>query len=321
MQIKPVAEVLAPEGLAAPTLNALVPNESNYTVLLMQPHGEIDASAAGVRNRDRDLAKNQFGRLLDAARETLADLVVTPEYSMPWEVLIEALKKSIVPAEGKLWALGCESITYSELEQVKQGLAPFATMIYETLPADEEKFTDPLAYVFLAPPADGNGAGKIVVLVQFKTYPMGDNDHFEINGLQRGTRVYQFGVVGQSIKLVSLICSDALDFQDADAGVVYDRALVVHIQLTRKPRQEQYRQYRDRLLRFHGDTTEILCLNWAKDVHVWCDGQTTPWNNISGSAWYLKLQAYDDRDATLSANHQRGLYYTWLQPLVSANEN
>lgn len=112
-----------------------------------------------------------------------------------------------------------------------------------------------------------------------------------------------------------MICSDALDFQDADAGVIYDRALVVHVQLTPKPRQEQYRQYRDRLLRFHGDTTEILCLNWAKDVHVWCDGQTTPWNNISGSAWYLKLQAYDDRDATLSANHQRGLYYTWLQPL------
>lgn len=315
MQIKPVAEVLVPEGLAAPVLNALAPNESNYTVLLMQPHGEIDASAAGVRNRGRDLAKNQFGRLLDAARETVADLVVTPEYSMPWEVLIEALKKSIVPAEGKLWALGCESITYSDLEQVKQDLAPFATMIYETLPADEGRFTDPLAYVFLAPPADGNGAGKIVVLVQFKTYPMGDNDHFEINGLQRGTRVYQFGVDGQSIKLVSLICSDALDFQDAEAGAVYDRALVVHIQLTPKPRQEQYRQYRDRLLRFHGDTTEILCLNWAKDVRVWCDGQTTPWNNISGSAWYLKLQAYDDRDATLSANHQRGLYYTWLQPL------
>lgn len=189
MQIKPVAEVLAPEGLAAPTLNALVPNESNYTVLLMQPHGELDASSAGVRNRDRDLAKNQFGRLLDAARETLADLVITPEYSMPWEVLIEALTKSFVPAEGKLWALGCESITYSELEQVKHDLAPFATMIYETLPAEIGKFTDPLAYVFLAPPADGNGAGKIVVLVQFKTYPMGDKDHFEINGLQGYSRL------------------------------------------------------------------------------------------------------------------------------------
>ena len=32
----------------------------------------------------------------------------------------------------------------------------------------------------------GGGAARIVILVQFKTYPMGDNDHFEINGLQRG---------------------------------------------------------------------------------------------------------------------------------------
>jgi hypothetical protein len=317
MQITAVSEVLAAEGLGPPVLNALIPNESNYTVLLMQPRGEIEASSTGVRNRDRDLAHLQFGQFISEARAAQADLAITPEYAMPWRTLVEAIKASAVPAEGKLWAFGCESIKYGELEQVKQELAPFATVIYETLPADGERFTDPLAYVFLAPPADGNGAGKIIVLVQFKTYPMGDPDHFEVNGLQRGTRVYQFGIVGQSIKLVSLICSDALNFQDPDANAVYDRALVVHIQLTPKPRQEQYRQYRDRLLRFHGDTTEILCLNWAKDVHVWCDGQTTPWNNISGSAWYLKLQGYDERDATLSANHRRGLYYTWLQPLRS----
>jgi len=307
--------MLAPEGLGPPVLNALIPNESNYTVLLLQPRGEIEASAAGVRNRDRDLARRQFGRFLNDARETQPDLVVTPEYSMPWRTLIGAIKAAAVPAEGKLWTLGCESIRYSELEQVKQELAPLATVIYETLLPDAQRFTDPLAYVFLAPPADGNGAGRIVVLIQFKTYPMGDDDHFEINGLQRGTRIYQFGVVGQSIKLISLICSDALAFQDADAAAVYDRALVVHIQLTPKPRQEQYRQYRNRLLSFHGDTTEILCLNWARDVHVWCDGQTTAWCNIAGSAWYLKLLGYDDRDATLSANHRRGFYYTWLQAL------
>ncbi len=151
------------------------------------------------------------------------------------------------------------------------------------------------------------------MLIQFKTYPMGDEDHFEVNGLQRGNRIYKFGVAGQSIRLVSLICSDALDFQDADAENIHDRALVVHIQLTPKPRQEQYRQYRDRLLRFSGDATEILCLNWAKDVQIWCDGQTTAWKNISGSAWYLKPSGFDDRDATLSANHRRGIYYTWLQ--------
>jgi hypothetical protein len=41
--------------------------------------------------------------------------VITPEYAMPWETLAAAISKGVAPAEGKLWALGCESIKYSEL--------------------------------------------------------------------------------------------------------------------------------------------------------------------------------------------------------------
>jgi hypothetical protein len=155
------------------------------------------------------------------------------------------------------------------------------------------------------------------MLVQFKTFPMADNNHFETNGMQRGTRIYRFGVAAQSISLVSLICSDALDFYDADAAAIYDRALIVHIQMNPSPRHDRFRQYRDKLLSIQGDTTEILCLNWAKGVRVLLNGQPQQWQDISGSAWYLKPQAFDDRDQTLVANHRRGLYYTWLDPLYS----
>lgn len=315
MQIKPVAEVLASEGLGAPVINALVANVENYSVLLMQPCGHIEASTAGVRNRDRELAQRQFGGFLTDARQTGADLVITPEYSMPWETLVAAIKNGTVPGEGKLWALGCESIKYDELEGLKHDLAAFATVIFEPMQPDAARFTDPLAYVFVARPVEGGGAASIVVLVQFKTYPMGDNDHFEVNGLQRGTRIYQFGAGGQSLRLVSLICSDAFAFQDAHALAIYDRTLVVHIQLNPKPRQDQYRQYRDRLLRFQGDETELICLNWARDVQEWCGAGTKQWHNIAGSAWYLRPDKFDERDATLCDNHRRGLYYTWLQPL------
>ena len=122
MEIKPVSEVLTPVGLGAPVLNALVPNENNYTVLLMQPHGEIEASAAGVCNRDRELAQRQFGSFLHDAQQTQADLVITPEYSMPWDTLVAAIKEGTVPEQGKLWALGCESIKYSELEALKEDI-------------------------------------------------------------------------------------------------------------------------------------------------------------------------------------------------------
>lgn len=322
MEIKPVSEVLAPVGMNMPTLNALMPDEANYRVLLMQPRGEVEASIAGVRNRDRILAQQQFESFLGDARETQADLVITPEYSMPWNVLMDALTVGIVPAQGKLWALGCESIKYSELEALKRNLAPSITIICEPLQPDPERFTDPLAYVFLAPPKDNNDAARIVVLVQFKTYPMGDDNHFEINGLQLGTWVYEFGDLGQNLRLVSLICSDVFAFRDAHAQAIYDRALVIHIQLNQSPRQTKYRQYRDRLFNYSGDATELICVNWAKNVHEWCGERTKPWNNIAGSAWYLKSDKlksdkFDDGDATLCDNHRRGLYYTWFHSLRS----
>ena len=316
MEIIPVSEVLAIEGLQAPTIKALVPSVDNYTALLMQPLGYIEASAAGVRNRDRALAQRQFSGFLAKASQTNADLVVTPEYSMPWVVLIDAIKSGLTPAAGKLWALGCESIKYAELDALKDELRTLAAVVFEPLQAEPERFVDPLAYLFLAPLAVGGGPPRLVLLVQFKTHPMGDPDHFEINALQRGSRIYEFGSVGQSIRLVSLICSDAFDFLDAEALRVYDRALVIHIQLTPKPRHQQYRLYRDRLLRFDGDATELICLNWAGDVREWCPDQEKLWRNIAGSAWYLKPNTkFDDRDEALAANHRRGLYYTWLYTL------
>jgi hypothetical protein len=318
MKISLVPTVLMQEGLGTPTLNALVPNEANYTVLLMQPKGEIEGSTAGVRNKDRNLAKRQFEKYLEDARETQADLVVTPEYSMPWDVLTSAIKAGISPIQGKLWVLGCESIKYSELIALKHDLEPYATtVLFETLQPAPHQFTDPLAYVFLTPTGGDNGDSKIVILVQFKTYPMGDDDHFEINGLQRGTRIYQFGGgIGQEIKLVSLICSDAFAFADeGHAEAIYDRALVLHIQLNQKPRHTQYRQYRDRLFRFGGDSTELICLNWARNVNEWSGATKKEWGNIGGSAWYLRPMQFDGRDETLCLNHQRGFYYTWFKEL------
>lgn len=316
MEIEDVQQILLSEGLVPPRLNALIPHVDNYKVLLMQPRGVIEAGEDGVRNSDRDLARAQFEGFLSDARQTQADLAVTPEYAMPWEALSETIRNGHAPAPGKLWALGCESITYAELAALKADLAPHAAVLYEPLDADPERFLDPLAYVFAAPVLENQGETKLVILVQFKTHPMADEDHFEVNGLQRGTRIYQFGgSAGQEIRLISLICSDALAFFDADARAVYDRGLVLHIQLNPKPRHEQFRRYRDRLLQYQGDATEIVCLNWAGNVRLQTAGQVIDWKNIAGSAWYLKPDKFDCGDQALRANHKRGLYYTWLQTL------
>ncbi|WCL54422.1 hypothetical protein [Gimibacter soli] len=316
MEIAHVHQILQTEGLDTPTLRALIPNVDNYKVLLMQPQGVLEVDDAGVRNFDRDLARAQFGRFLTDACATQPDLIATPEYAMPWEVLSEAIKAGQTPEAERLWALGCESISHAELDALKAELEPHATLLYEGLEPDPDRFLDPLAYIFLAPVQQNQEETKLVVLIQFKTHPMADQDHFEVNGMQRGTRIYRFGgFAGQEISFVSLICSDALAFYDADAQAIYDRGMVLHIQLNPKPRQDQFRRYRDKLLQFQGDATELICLNWASDIRIRIGGNEINWQNISGSAWYLKPDKFDIRDETLHANHKLGLYYTWLQPL------
>jgi hypothetical protein len=315
MEIIPVTTVLANEGFNPPNLNVLVPNVDNYKALLLQPHGDIEASDDSVRNRDRDLAYRQYEKFLEDACQVGADLVVTPEYSMPWESLRDALKEGVVPTQGKLWALGCESIKYSKLEVLRDELSDSVRVIFEPLIADNKRFVSPLVYVFNAPLVDGSGEERIVVLVQFKTHPMGDTNHFEVNALQRGTQIYRFGGGEGDLTLVSLICADVFAFEDVDAKDIYDRALILHIQLNPKPRHVQFLGCRGRLLGFSGDATEVLCLNWAREVHSWDKkGVENSWPNIAGSAWYLKSKEYDHRDTTLCDNHRRGLYYTWLQP-------
>lgn len=314
MNVVPVSHILEANGLVPPALSALVPSVDNYKAYLIQPQGEIEGSAAGVWNRNRDSAKQQFSQFLADAVGIQPDLVITPEYSLPWDVLVTALNDAQGPAHGKPWVLGCESIKYQELEDLKTKLPATVTLLHEVLQADAEKFLDPLVYVFTTAPLADPHEKRTVVLVQFKTCPMGDDDHFEIKGLQRGTAVYQFGGTQQSLKLVSLICSDVFDFKDADAEAVYDRALIIHIQLNPKPRQDQYRQYRVRLLQFKGDETELICLNWARNVTEWCGETSKAWKNISASAWYLRPDKFDRRDETLCLNHKRGLYYTWLEP-------
>ena len=314
MEIILVSTVLADVGFDPPNLNVLVPSVDNYKALLLQPHGNIEASGDGVRNRDRELAYKQYEKFLEDACQIGADLVVTPEYSMPWKSLSDALKAGVVPAQGKLWAFGCESIKYSELEAQRDELSDFVRVVFEPLDSDNERFLSPLAYVFNAPSTDGNGEERTVVLVQFKTHPMGDPDHFEVNAMQKGTSIYQFGGGEESLKLVSLICADVFAFEDVHARTIYDRALILHIQLNPEPRHARFLGCRERLLGFSGDATEVLCLNWAREILSWDEGTEKLWHNIAGSAWYLKSKEYDNRDTTLCDNHRRGLYYTWLKP-------
>jgi len=310
MEIKQVSAILAEVNIAEPVLNALIPNGTNYKVLLFQPQGVLEINHS-VKNKDRDLAQQQFAKFLTDAKKTNADVVVTPEYSLPWETLKESIRSENIPSVGTIWVLGCESIKYSELDDFKQSLLPSTIMLYEIRPPDQDRFVCPLVYVFVAPTLADNNILKTVVLVQFKTEPSYDPDNLEANEMQRGNAVYQFGGTNNRLKLVSLICSDATGFTDAIADVIYNEALIIHIQLNMNPRHDHFLDCRWKLLRNEGDETEIICLNWAEGVEISSNDQTKKWKNISASAWYTKSKDFDIRDINICDNHKKGFYYTW----------
>lgn len=317
MNIIKVNQVLANHnhGLNSPQLEVLVPDENNYSILLLQPEGDIEAEQTGIRNRNGDIASAQFSNFLEKAKALGADLVVTPEYSTPWNVLralINDMNKC--PERGKLWALGCESIRYSELQQFRDEVSNHAIVIFEEMVSDDSRFVDPLAYVFYTTESQDEDQFRLVVLVQFKTHAMADSHDFERNILQPGNNVYQFGNYGEGISLTSLICSDVFAVSDNIAQKIYDRSLILHIQMNPEPRHQKFLESRAKLLGSHGDSTEIICLNWASRVKILINNKSTEWPDIAGSAWYGKMQEFDSQDVTLSKNHRRGLYYSTLKP-------
>jgi hypothetical protein len=315
LELAPVAPKLREKGLAPPVLEVLLPTADNYRVALLQPRGQITASEQGVFNKDRTTSSVQFAGFIHSSLDV--HLAVTPEYSMPWAVLLASLREGRHPQTSAIWVLGCESIKYAELLHLRDELAERADILFEDLLPDDSKFVDPVAYVFWTKRIDSH-EDRLVVLVQFKTVPMGDADHFEVNGLQQGTKIYVFGGHGNQIRLATILCSDAFAFTDHVAEQLFDRSLLLHLQLNPKPRQSQYRRYRDSLFRFGKGETELLCLNWAENVEEWeAESKLRSWANVAGSAWYLQPDTFDDRDSTILQNHRRGLYYTWFQDIRS----
>jgi predicted amidohydrolase len=310
------SSILQENHLEHPDLAVLAPSLAEYSALLHQPQGDILVSPQGVGNRDEETAIASCKRLLEHAAQEHIKLVVTPEYATPWKALIETLVAGHTPPPGCLWALGCESLTIAQLDQLPDALQASARVLplpFDRESAAQKSFLDPLAYVFRTHAEDG--ADIVVILIQFKTHPCLDDGHIEIANLALGDSIVVFGNVGATIRLFSFICSDVLAPSIQNLLDLYDASLVLHLQLNPKPRESAYRDYRKRLFGFPGDRTELICLNWAAGVRSWSPGAAQPddWKNIGGSAWYLRPDRFDHKDGAVVQNHRRGLYYTWYK--------
>jgi len=320
LEIVPVDQRLKREGLEPPRLNALQADDTLYTVLKNQPPGRIRIAPDSIGRADSLEAKFRTAAFLRLAATagSQPDLVVSPEYSVPWEALLEAVEQAVVPEEGKLWVLGCESLPLGRLDAVRQRLGERAVVLDDDLSPGKrttQHYRNPLVYVFLTK-CSVDKTTRLVLLVQYKTVPSGDPENTEATGMLSGVSVYAFGTLPSEVRLITLICSDVFGFSKELIDSYYQGLLLLHIQLNNSPRQLLYKKYRQELFAAAGET-ELLCLNWADNV-VSVDengANEHSWENICGSAWYLRSPETNLSDQAIFENHRHGIYYTRHEPI------
>lgn len=312
MNIKPISILLHDNDLEYPNLAVLQSSDSLYTALLVQPKAHIQVRDEFIRNADREDACAMFMAIAQEAHAQSVELLVTPEYSVPWETIEHLLRGGIAPDVGQLWVLGSESLSLAELPALKDRFSQWAIVLHETLPPGQPataRYLDPLIYLFRTKTSSSKEP-RIVMVVQFKTCPSGDPHNTEATRMAMGSDVYLFEH-GNEVRLITIICSDAFAFTDkVDAN--YENLLLLHLQLNESPRNEAYMRYRRRLYDFPCDQTELICLNWAENfVFDLADGSpVTTKANISASAWHSKSRKFATEDAHVEQNHGYGLYYT-----------
>ena len=127
-EITPVQTVLASRDrpLSLRPLDALQARPAPYQALLCQPGGTLESSPQRIGNLDSTAAAPAYRALLGKATTSHADLVLTPEYSVPWSVFNDIIQGHLIPPEGALWALGFESITPVELRRLAAAVASAA---------------------------------------------------------------------------------------------------------------------------------------------------------------------------------------------------
>ena len=312
MIIKPIRDLLKEEHLEYPCLSVLQSNESLYTALLVQPEAHIQVRDEFIRNADRAGAYAMYDAIAREASTQSVELLVTPEYSFPWETIEALLQDDISPDIGQLWVLGCESLSLKDLPTLKERFSQWAKVLHEPLPEQPAtaRYLDPLVYIFRTETSETHES-RLVMVVQFKTTPSGDRSNIEATCMARGNDVYLFES-GNEVRLITIICSDAFEFTDKIVKANYENLLLLHIQLNESPRHEPYMRYRRLLYDFPCDQTELICLNWAEKFcfDIKDNSPILKMSNISESSWHSKSSKFATEDAHIEQNHRFGLYYT-----------
>lgn len=306
-----IREELEKKGIQSfPELGMFLNNGNVIKVTQWQPKGELCFTDEEGFKSTLPEHEDKCRKFLQYASEASADIVISPEYSTPFSTLKYILdNKKDGPKSGKLWCLGMEGISCSDMEKFVEevGEKEHVCLIIEDLQElNQNHFFSSMVYLFRA-------ERKLVCVCQLKTTAAADKGvEFESRGLTLGHTIYYFVDENRRNYLFSFICADALNQELImnKEQMPYQQCLILHPQLNPKPLHDSFNLMRQNFLDFSNKTVRIISVNWAKNTCAKCKDDTEVTTSQSYSAFYNN-RVLSDKDMTelLVKNKPKGIHF------------
>lgn len=296
-------------------LNILKRDTQRHSIILYQHVGEFSANVNKIGNSNHDEALLKYTKLIEKAKTANADLLVTPEYSCPLNIIEQIIQNPLSqPNNGKIWILGGESINKEELIKIQRYNNDNITVIFdETLLEETKNFYNPLFYVFKA---SQNDVDKLIILIQFKTCHMGvwGGGELERNNLIQGRDIYIIKNNNSSTRLMSFICSEAMNVRQLltpqiKIDIDWDDKpyLIVNPQINPDPSYSEFILFRHFIL--ESEKKELISLNWGKETTFGGQNFFKDRGNTARSGVFYKTIENDFSENKILNNHKKGFYY------------
>ncbi|MCX0341038.1 hypothetical protein, partial [Acinetobacter radioresistens] len=179
----------------------------------------------------------------------------------------------------------------------------------------DKEYVDPLYYIFRG---KYNDIEKLIIIIQFKTYHMGVwSGDIERNNLIEGETIYIIKNNNNSTRLMTFICSEAMNVSNYLTTEVKDRILwndmpflILHPQINPDPSYQNFVDFRRFILA--AEKKEIISLNWGTDTlfknRNWYEGR----GKTARSGIFFKTNELNTTKDRLINNQNKGLYFLYI---------
>ena len=307
IEYKSVQELLKSENISYPDFSFFSERGTVVKVAYWQPKGEIKFCKHRGFYCDELIHYNKAREFLNYAKNGNSDIVITPEYSVSWNILKNIIeKKDYWPESRKLWCLGmegtsCEDLKAFKMEYEKSSTVNIFMENWENV--SQNNFVSCLVYLFYS-------ESKLVCIIQLKTTAASDRwAELEAMGLSTGNTIYYFQNRTRTNCLFSFICADALNqsISIIEKNIVYQKCIILHPQLNPKPLHDSFNTMRKSFLDYSKSNIRIISINWSKGTTLKREDGTEIKVEDSYSACFYNETEMNKIERLIARNKKKGI--------------